>query len=88
LNYYVYYEVDAAKLPAVRRAVEELFRKADAEFSIKGSWMRRRDDASTYMEIYEGVSDARAFEAFLEREGARVGVPRKLECFISAGTPA
>ena len=25
--------------------------------------MRRRDDPSTYMEVYEGVRDAKAFEA-------------------------
>jgi hypothetical protein len=50
--------------------------------------MRRRDDPSTYMEVYEGVKDAKAFEALLEREGAKLGVPRKLEVFISAETPA
>jgi hypothetical protein len=36
------------------------------------------------MEVYEGVKDAAAFEALLEREGAKLGVPRKLERFVDA----
>jgi len=40
------------------------------------------------MEVYEGVKDEAAFEALLEGEGARLGVPRKIERFISAETPA
>jgi hypothetical protein len=46
--------------------------------------MRRRDDPTTYMEVYEGVKDEAAFEALLEREGAKLGVPRRLERFICA----
>jgi hypothetical protein len=46
--------------------------------------MRRRDDPTTYMEVYEEVVDEAAFEAVLEREGARLGVPRHLERFICA----
>jgi hypothetical protein len=88
LNYYVYYKVDAARLPALRLSIDELFRAVKTKFNIQGRWMRRRDDPSTYMEVYEGVTDAKAFESFLEREGAKLGVPRKLECFISSETPA
>jgi hypothetical protein len=44
--------------------------------------MRRRDDPATYMEVYEGVSDEAAFEAVLEREGAKLGVARRLERFV------
>ena len=46
--------------------------------------MRRHDDPATYMEVYEGVSDEAAFEAVLEREGAKLGVPRRLERFVCA----
>jgi hypothetical protein len=49
---------------------------------VRGRWMRRRDDPSTYMEVYESVQDEAAFEALLEREGAKLGVARKLERFI------
>jgi hypothetical protein len=44
--------------------------------------MRRRDDSTTYMEVYEDVTDERGFEALLEREGAKLGVQRKLERFV------
>jgi hypothetical protein len=88
LNYYVYYKVSAAQLEQVRPRVQDLFRRAKLDFGVTGRWMRRRDDPSTYMEVYEGVSDETGFEALLEREGAKLGVPRKVERFISAETPA
>ena len=46
--------------------------------------MHRRDDSATYMEVYEDVKDAARFEAVLEREGAKLGVQRRVERFISA----
>jgi hypothetical protein len=88
LNYYVYYKVSAAQLEQVRPRVQDLFRRAKLEFGVTGRWMRRRDDPATYMEVYEGVKDEAGFEALLEREGAKLGIPRKVERFISAETPA
>lgn len=79
-NYYVYYRVDEAD--SLRPEVEKLFKRIRAQTNIQGRWMRRRDDPSTYMEVYEGVSDAKAFEAMLERESAALGVARKTETFI------
>jgi hypothetical protein len=46
--------------------------------------MHRRDDPTTYMEVYEDVKDAARFEALLEREGAKLGVQRRLERFVCA----
>lgn len=51
---------------------------------VRGRWMRRRDDPTTYMEVYEAVADEAAFEAVLEREGAKLGVARRLERFLCA----
>jgi hypothetical protein len=84
LNYYVYYKVAPEKADGLRPAIEALFEIVEARFGVRGRWMRRRDDASTYMEVYEGVRDEAAFEALLEREGARLGVARKLERFVCA----
>jgi hypothetical protein len=56
----------------------------ESECGVRGRWLRRRDDPSTYMEVYEGVRDEAAFEALLEREGARLGVQRKVERFVCA----
>ena len=55
-----------------------------SECGVRGRWMRRRDDPATYMEVYEGVTDEAAFEALLEREGAKLGVARRLERFVCA----
>ena len=88
MNYYVYYKLDAERLPLARPLIGQLFEKIEKQLGVRGRWMRRRDDPTTYMEVYEGVKDAAAFEALIEREGAKLGVPRKLERFIALEKPA
>ena len=84
MNYYVYYKVEKARLAALRSLVDGLFDKIEKQTGVRGRWMHRRDDPLTYMEVYEGVKDEKAFEALLEREGAKLGVPRKVERFVCA----
>jgi hypothetical protein len=88
LNYYVYYKVDAERLPELRLSVANLFRKIKNETGVRGRWMRRHDDPTTYMEVYEDVRDEQAFEALLAREAPPLGLERKIERFISAETPS
>ena len=88
MNYYVYYKVPPERLDAVRAQVQSLFAQIRKQAGVRGRWMRRRDDPTTYMEVYEGIEDERAFERLLEREGAKLGLARKVERFISAETPA
>jgi len=64
--------------------VDALFDRVERQCGVRGRWMRRRDDPTTYMEVYEGVKDEAAFEALLEGEGAKLGVPRRLERFQCA----
>ena len=82
-SYYVYYRVDPAQRDELQERTEKLFALIESQTGVRGRWMRRRDDPATYMEIYEGVTDEKAFEALLEREGAKLGVPRKAEVFVS-----
>jgi hypothetical protein len=84
LNYYVYYKVEPKRLGAVRVAVEALFGKIERELGVRGRWMRRRDDPTTYMEVYEGVDDEQAFEALLARESPALGPDRRVERFVCA----
>jgi len=84
LNYYVYYKIESARLAALRGLVDSLFKEIEKQTGIRGRWMHRRDDPLTYMEVYEDVKDEKAFEALLEREGAKLGVPRKVERFVCA----
>ena len=76
--------MDTAKLAELRAAVERLFALLERDCGVRGRWMHRRDDPTTYMEVYEGVKDEKAFEALLEREGARLGVERRIERFVCA----
>jgi hypothetical protein len=84
LNYYVYYRIQPERLAALRALVEDMFHKIEKQTGVRGRWMHRRDDPLTYMEVYEDVKDEKAFEALLEREGAKLGVPRKVERFVCA----
>jgi quinol monooxygenase YgiN len=83
-HYYVYYKISPDQISRLRDAVQILFKTIEKQCGVRGRWMRRRDDPSTYMEVYEEVKDAAAFEALLEREGAKLGVQRKLERFVNA----
>ena len=83
-NYYVYYRVDPKRFDEIRFSVEKIFKAVKSETGIQGKWLRRRDDAATCMEVYEGVKDEHAFEAALEREAAKLGLERKIERFVCA----
>jgi hypothetical protein len=83
-NYYVYYRIDAERVEAFRLSVQDLFKVIKRETGVSGRWMRRRDDAATFMEVYEGVKDEQAFESVLAREGATLKLERKVERFVDA----
>jgi hypothetical protein len=66
LNYYIYYRVapsEAARVRAVVDAVQSALRQ---NTGIQGRLLRRDDDSSTWMEIYEAVADPNRFEAALD----------------------
>lgn len=84
MNYYVYYKVPPEKVEGLRPGVEALFSLVEKQLGVRGRWMRRRDDPATYMEVYEGVTDEHAFEALIDREGAKLGLARRVERFVCA----
>ena len=88
MNYYVYYKVSPDRHGELHAAVHALFSLVEKQFGVRGRWLRRRDDPTTYMEVYEGVNDEAGFEDLLKRESGVIGVPRKVERFISVETPA
>ncbi len=81
-NYYVYYRVDPERVFDLGSRVKKLFEQIHNQLGVRGRWMRRRDDPTTYMEVYEGVADDAAFEAFLARETAGFGPERRVERFV------
>jgi hypothetical protein len=87
LSYYIYYRV--AQPAQAQALVQKLQADLKSGLGIAGRWLRRRDDPSTWMEIYEGVEDAVAFEQHLAATVQRVdfavvldvGTSRHMECF-------
>jgi len=90
LSYYVYYRVPAENAARARAAVGAMQRELSEIAGIGGRLLRRRDDETTWMEIYENVADAERFEAELgalaERHGLAAllapGSARKREVFL------
>ena len=83
-NYYVYYKVELVRFAEMRAKVDRLFEIVEREAGVRGRWMQRRDDSTTWMEVYEGVRDTAAFDALLEREAPAFRVARKVERFVCA----
>ena len=91
LGLYIYYrlraDLDADIAHASALAMQAALERATG---IAGRLLQRADDASTWMEIYEGVTEHAAFMHALERETAAhqladvlaSGSVRHLECFM------
>lgn len=83
-NYYVYYKLQERSGEALRLEVEALFEAVRRATGVRGRWMRRRDEASTYMEVYEGVADEAEFERVLKEESDKLKLQRRTERFVCA----
>lgn len=76
-SYFIYYRAagDASEL---RAAVGAMQRALAQEIGVAGRLMRRADDPTTWMEVYEPVHDASGFERCLAAAVARFEVERLL----------
>jgi uncharacterized protein DUF4936 len=74
LCYYVYYKVPRENAARARDAIERLQRDLAAATGVHGRLLRRRDDETTWMEIYEDVRDAARLESALDELARRHGV--------------
>jgi hypothetical protein len=91
-SFYVYYKVDPARLGELRSAVQAMFQALQRECGVRGRWLHRRDDPATYMEVYDGVSDAAGFQHLLAQASEHHGVSaclaagsmRHAEIFVQA----
>lgn len=87
---YVYYRVTEPQSRAARDAVEALLRDVARDTGVKGRLLRRADDPTTWMEVYEDVPDADALLASLDTAVERhrflthlpPGAARKVERFV------
>lgn len=89
VHYFVWYRIgdDAA---AVRAAVNAVLHDVSLACAVTGRVYVRRDDPSTWMEVWDAVADPVAFENALGRAIARHGLDallsgeRHVECFVAA----
>ena len=79
---YVYYRVAEPASSAALDLVRQLIADVAGESAVRGRVLRRRDDAMTWMEVYEGIDDPDAFEAILER----AVVARRAESILAPGS--
>lgn len=73
VGYYVYYRVAPAQSEQAARVVALLQADVCSRTGVSGRLLRRRDDPTTWMEIYEGVSDEQGFDASLAAAVAQCG---------------
>ena len=67
LNYYIYYRVATSEAARARKVVDAVQSALHQDTGIQGKLLRRDDDPTTWMEIYEGVADPLRFEAALDQ---------------------
>jgi uncharacterized protein DUF4936 len=72
--YYVYYKVPRENAARARAAVDLLQRELAAATGVRGRLLRRRDDESTWMEIYDDVPDPARLESALDELAHRHGI--------------
>ena len=91
LSLYIYYRLRAdLDVDIAHASVREMQAVLEQTTCIAGRLLQRADDASTWMEIYEGVTQYTAFMHALESETAAhqladlldSGSVRHLECFM------
>ena len=76
-SYFIYYRAsgDESELRAAVRAMQQALAQ---ETGVAGRLMRRADDPTTWMEVYEPVADAPRFERSLAAAVARFEMDRLL----------
>lgn len=88
---YVYYRIDPAQTLLAAARIDALLAVMAAHCSAPPRRLQRCDDASTWMEVYEGIADRAVFDAALHAGVAAQGCTafiqddRHLECFAEAG---
>ena len=88
-HYYIWYRVTGDPV-AARAAVDAVLRDVLGAAGVAGRVLARRDDQTTWMEVYEAVADVGRFERALAEAVARhavaahaVGGARHTETFVA-----
>ncbi len=71
-SYYIYYK--AREDAGVRERVAQMQSELEKTCGVRGRLLRREEDATTWMEVYEGIADTPRFERELNEAIARHGL--------------
>jgi hypothetical protein len=90
--YYIYYRVSAGHDARAFQAVRQAQTEVAAATGTRARLLEKRDEPDLWMEVYEGIADADAFEreltAAVGRHGLtgllQAGASRKTEIFVEA----
>jgi hypothetical protein len=80
--YFVYYKVDLAKSEWAIAAIHAALADIERACGIRGRLMRRTDEPSTWMEVYDNVEDPASLDRAIEAAVAA----HELERFLRPGT--
>ncbi|HSD38649.1 MAG TPA: DUF4936 family protein [Rhodocyclaceae bacterium] len=73
-SFYVYYRIDLLQREAAMAAADAILKQVQVRCGIHGELLQRADDAATWMEVYEGITDANAFGRALDEITIRSGL--------------
>lgn len=79
---YVYYRVDLQRAQHAQRTIEMLIDEVCDAATVTGRLLRRADDPSTWLEIYEPVHDFKRLVAALQAAADR----HDIQQFLQAGS--
>ena len=90
-SYYIYYRIDPGQADACAQKIKELLAAVQETTGITGRLLKKREEPLLWMEIYENVAYAEAFEMALAHAAAKLGVlsflqpdsGRHVECFTN-----
>lgn len=91
LNYYIYYRVLTDDLETERQ-IRGLQARLACRTGVQGNFLKRQDDALTWMEIYSHITDQIEFDRALKQALSEFDIAifingkRVTECFIDETT--
>jgi len=80
--YFIYYKVDLAQAAEAAASVNAALADIERTAGIRGRLMRRTDEPSTWMEVYDSVSSPETLERAIEAAVKE----HALERFLKSGT--
>lgn len=73
-HFYIYYRIRPEAAAAAHASVSQLTREVEKRTGVLGRLVRRMDDPTLWMEVYQNVADAEVFETALDAAARSSGV--------------